>query len=233
MTILSPDFVSGFVDSLRWVSEEYKNTKDPEEKLEWFMRELQIFRRMALEIDPAVDREGLAAPLNALVSSLFDLDYGIADPLLRPRKLKHRPTDPRWALFRGGVAAASALLIRNGATASEADFWVAKRLSREGYQKPGKSADPCITEATIKGWRKAAREGRPDELIRVQFKTVVEDRDPQVRECLHELSAVYEFLFRYGKEETLKDVAPSGMMHAVTVVDLMCAHFPPSESPEK
>ena len=203
MTILSPDFVSGFVNSLRWVSKEYKKAKDPEEKLEWFMRDLQILRRMDREIDPAVDREGLVAPLNALVSSLFSLDYGIADPLLRPRKLKHRPTDPRWALFRGGAAAASELLIRNGATASEADFWVAKRLSREGYQKPGKSADPCITEAadpciteaTVKGWRKAASEGRPDELIRDQFETLVEDRDPQVRECLHELSAVYEILF--------------------------------------
>lgn len=35
MTILSRDFVSGFVDSLRWVREKYKSAKDPAEKQEW------------------------------------------------------------------------------------------------------------------------------------------------------------------------------------------------------
>jgi hypothetical protein len=184
MTILSPDFVSGFVDLLRWVHEGYADAKDPTEKREWLGRELNILRRMAREIDPAVDREGLLAPLSHLDISLFSLDYGVADPLLRPRKLKHRPTDPRWALFRGGAAAASQLLIRSGATASEADGWVAKKLDREGYQKPSKTADPRITGATIKGWRKAASEGRPDDLIRAEFEAVVEDRDPQVREYL-------------------------------------------------
>jgi hypothetical protein len=233
MTALSSEFVFGFVDLLRWVRDRYEDAKDPAEKREWSIRELNILRRMAREIHPAVDREGLLAPLNDLVLSLFSLDYGVADPSLRPRKLKHRPPDPRWALFRGRAAAASELLIRNGATASEADSWVATRLRREGYQKPGKSADPRITVATIKGWRKAAREGRPDELIRAQFETVVEDCDPQVREYLPELSAVYEVLFQYGAEERLKNVAHSGMMRAVTVIELICAHFPPPESPEK
>jgi hypothetical protein len=111
---------------------------------------------------------------------------------------------------------------------------VAKRLSREGYKKPAKSADPRITAATIKGWRKAAREGRPDELLRAEFETVLEDGDPQVREFLPELSAIYEVLFKYGAEERLKNIAHSGMMRAVTVIDLICAHFPPPEkSPEK
>ena len=116
MTALSSEFVFGFVDLLRWVRDQCEDAKDPAEKREWFIRELNILRRMAREIDPAVDREGLLAPLSDLVLSLFSLDYGIADPLLRPRKLKHRPTDPRWALFRGGAAAASELLIRNGAS---------------------------------------------------------------------------------------------------------------------
>jgi hypothetical protein len=177
--------------------------------------------------------EALLAPVNDLVLSLFSLDYGIADPPLQPRKLNHRPPSLRWTLFRGRAAAASELLIREGATAPDADSWVAKRLSKEGYQKPGKSADPRITAATIKGWRKAAREGRPDELVRAEFETVLEDGDPQVREYLPELSAIYEVLFRYGEEEPAKNIAYSGMMQAVTVIDLICAHFPPESLTQK
>ena len=123
MTALSSEFVFGFVDLLRWVRDRYEDAKDPGEKREWSIRELNILRRMAREIHPAVDREGLLAPLSDLVLSLFSLDYGVADPSLRPRKLKHRPPDPRWALFRGRAAAASELLRSGtGATASEGGF---------------------------------------------------------------------------------------------------------------
>jgi hypothetical protein len=170
LTALSSEFVFGFVDLLRWVRDQYENTKDPAEKRALWIDLVRILHRMGREIDPVVDREGLLAPLNDLVVSLYSLDYGVADPPLQPRKLTHRPPHLQGALFRGSAAAASELLIRNGATATEADSWVAKRLSKEGYQKPSKSADPRITAATIKGWRKEARERRPSELVRAQFE---------------------------------------------------------------
>jgi hypothetical protein len=55
---LSPEFVSGFVDLLRWARDKYENTKDAEIQREAWTYFVQILHRMAREIDPAVDREG-------------------------------------------------------------------------------------------------------------------------------------------------------------------------------
>jgi hypothetical protein len=56
MTTLSSEFVSGFVDVLRWARDEYENAKDPETQREAWTYLIQILHRMAREIDPAVDR---------------------------------------------------------------------------------------------------------------------------------------------------------------------------------
>ena len=225
MTELSSEFVSDFMHFLRWVHDRYEGAKDGETQRHLWIDLIEILRRMAREIDREVDGEGLVAPLNDLVFALFSLDFGVVDPPLQPRKLQHRPSNPRWALLRGRAAAASELLIRNGAPALATDAWVAKRLSREGYQKPGKSTNPRITAATIKGWRKAAREGRRDELMRAEFETVLEDRDPQIKKFLPEVSAMYESLLK----EKSANVWHSCFMRSLTVIETICAHFPPPE----
>jgi len=137
MTTLSPKYVAGFLDALRQVSSEYKNTKDPILKRHWWIQELEILRKVAKDLDPAVDREGLLVPINELYNSLDELRFGPATAPLRPVKLSHRPPDPKSAVFRGYAAGASELLIRNGAPASVADNWVAERLTRQGCLKPG------------------------------------------------------------------------------------------------
>jgi hypothetical protein len=232
MTILSPDFVSGFVDLLRWVSEGYADAKDPAEKREWFIRELNILRRMAQEIDLAVDRQGLLAPTIDLIYSLYCLDYGTADPPLQPIKQMHRSQAPRWAQVRGRAAAASELLIRNGAIAPEADAWVAKWLNSKGYQKPAYRGDTRITAATIKGWRKAAREGRPGELMRAEFHTWLDNDGPR-EELLRLAAPVYPALLFLDRIEPPANVDLVGMLPSVSVLEVLIAEFPPPESPEK
>jgi hypothetical protein len=173
--------------------------------------------------------------LNELIYSLHCLDYGAVDPPLQPPKLTHRPSDPRWALFRGYAAAASALLIRHGATASAADSWVAKRLSKEGYERPGISGDTRITAATIKGWRKEARERRPGDLLRAAFNTVLEGELPRWdQEYLTLLPAAFpEILFDCGIEERVANVGYSEMLHCLSVIDMILVQCPPYRSTEK
>jgi hypothetical protein len=195
MTTLSSEFVSGFVDLLRGLRARYENTKVPEQQRDVWIDLVLILQRAGREIDP-VDREGLLEPISDLVVSLYCLDYGVAEPPIQPRKLEHRPQYPRAALFRAHAAAASELLIRSGATASKADSWVATRLSREGYQKPGKSADRRITATTIKAWRKAAREGRPDELLRGAFENVLNRSNSRAKQYLPQMSAMFKNWFK-------------------------------------
>jgi hypothetical protein len=193
---------------------------------------LDLLLNMGLELDPAVGREDLLSPVIDLIESLFILDYGVADPRLQPRKLDHRPPDPRWAFFRGEAAAASELLISRGTTTSAADAWVAKRLSGSGYQKPGKNADPRITAATIKGWRKEAREGGPGELVRRAFDTMLDDDSPLDRH-LPEFSVKYEELVRKGIEQRPAGLPLDGVLQALAVIDIMCRNFPLPEEPKK
>jgi hypothetical protein len=232
MTALPSEFVIGFVDLLRWVRTGYENTNDPAVKREWFRRQLRILGRMAREIDPSVDDENLLTPLNELIFSLYCLDYGTADPPLQPVKQTYRSQAPRWAQFRGWAAAASELLIRNGATAPEADASVAKRLNSEGYQKPAYRGDTRITAATINGWRKAAREGRPGELMRAAFHTWLDNNGPR-EELLRLVAPAYPALLFLDRIEPPANVDLAGMLPSVSVLEMLFAHFPPSASSEE
>jgi hypothetical protein len=232
MTELSSEFVSGFLDLLRHHLARYANTKDPEEQRDIWIWLVRILHRLAREVDPAVDRKGLLSPVIDLVESLFSLDYGVADPPLQPLKLKHRPPNPRSALFRGFAAAASEFLIRNGATASDADTWVSNRLSRAGYQKRGKSADPRITAATIKGWRKAAREGRPGDLVRGAFD-IWFDTDSPREQLLRLVAPLYPAILFADRIEIPANVGVGRMLPSVSVMELIFSEFPPSDSLEK
>ena len=231
MTALSSEFVLGFVDFLRWVRDGYENAKDPTVKRDWWTLELRALGRMAREVDPAVDRLGLLFPLNDLLEALYSLDVGTAEPPLQPVKLKHRPPAPRWALFRGYAAAASELLIRNGAAASGADYWVAKRLSRAGYRKPGRSADARITAITIKGWRKEARERGPGELIRAAFDTCLE-KDFPFEKYLPQVAALYRQIFPEGGIKTAS-AELKAFLRYLTVIEVIVSLFPPSELARK
>jgi hypothetical protein len=86
MTALSPEFVSTSLDLLRWVSNGYENAKDPAERREWSVRQLELVVRLAREIDPAVDHDALLIPLQRLRFSLYSLDYGVTDPSLKAAK---------------------------------------------------------------------------------------------------------------------------------------------------
>jgi hypothetical protein len=171
---------------------------------------------MARKIDPAA----ALFPLDALLVSLCSLDLGTAEPPLQPVKLNHRPPDPSWAYFRGGAAAASEQLIRHGARASEADAWVAKRLSRAGYHKPGRSPDTRITAVTVKGWRKEAREGGPGKLVRTAFDTCLEDA--QRAEYSPQVAVLYGEILLDGTEPPL-NVEGEGMFRCLTVIELILA----------
>jgi integrase len=148
---LSPKLVSRFLDELALINGKYGYATDPLEKRVRWIEELELLGRIAREIHPVIKL--LLEPLDALITALYVLEHGVAEPPLQPAKLKHRPQDPNWSYFRGGAAAASELLIGHGAAASVADAWVAKRLSRDGHQKPFGNSDRRITAVTVKGWR--------------------------------------------------------------------------------
>jgi hypothetical protein len=232
MTEATSEPVSVYPDLMRWLHAQYKATKDPKKQRYLWTLYVDLLLRMGLELDPAVGRENQLSPVIDLLESLFNLDYGVADPPLLPRKLEHRPPHPRWAFFRGNAAAASELLILNGATASAADAWVAKRLSGIGYQKPGKSADRRITAGTIKGWRKEAREGGPGELVRRAFDAMLDDDSPLDR-YLPEFSVKYEGLVNNGIEQRPAGLPLDGVLQSLAVIDMMCSNFPPPGAPEK
>jgi hypothetical protein len=232
---LDGEFVSEFVNLLRYVHDKYEKSEDGSRKREWLAMALGLISRMVREIHPEIDREDLVSPVTKLIDSLSCLDYSTIDPALRPPKLTYRPIDPRWALFRGYAAAASALLIRDGATASMADACVARLLSGEGCQKPGGSGDTRITAATIKGWRKEAREREPGDLLRTAFRNAVEGEDSiWGEEFLRELTATYpDTLFEDGIEKRAANAGYIAPRRCWKVIALILDGFPQFRLPEK
>ena len=231
--IIEGEFVAEFVDFLRFSHDKYEKGETESGKREWLIRELQIVYRMIREIHPEIDREGVLSPLNELILSLNRLDYGVVDPPLRPAKLAHRPVDPSWAQFRGYAAGAAELLIRGGKRSSTADAAVARLLSEQGYQKPGsRTVNTRITGATIKGWRKEARERRPGDLLRASFDLVVEGEIPGWgQESLRLLEP--EIFTEGGVEKRVGKLGYSVLHQCLNVIDMILDEIPPPRPAKK
>src|SRR5262249_60611882 len=134
MRTLSPEALSHLVDSLRKVRAEYAITESPIKQRTCWINELECVLRTLIQV-PEISNEGLLIPLGHLYDNLIDLNFGTADPGLQSHKPAHRHPNPRSVRFRALAAAASELLKRNGATAADADGWVAQLLGRLGYRQ--------------------------------------------------------------------------------------------------
>jgi hypothetical protein len=224
MSTPSPQFLSDLVAQLRVSKAEYANTHDPIKQRTVWIDVLDCIMRTILEI-PAVAHEGLLTPLAHLSTSLVDLRFGTADPALQPYRPAHRPPNPGRVRFRAHAAAASELLKRNGATAGDADTWVAKRLSSLGYRQPGSRGDTRITAVTIKGWRKAAREGSRGEVMRDTFELWMRSDVQWEIDRFRILDPHLE----HDKEERLANLEHSEMVPALMVIEFIRRDFSPME----
>jgi hypothetical protein len=223
------EFRSDFVGHLRKVNERYEACADPEQKRELWAHVIRMLIFLADKFEPALTQDGLLAPAYDLCMALYSLDFGVAEPPLQPRHLKHRAPTPRLALFRGYAAAASQLLIGGGTRASVADAIVAKRLGKIGYQKAAISGDRTITAFTIKGWRKEAREGRPASLMRAAFDSWL-DKDSSLENLMPLAS---NSMKSYPEAHGVTDVR--GMLAYVVTIEMLLCDFPPATcaQPEK
>ena len=223
------EFRSDFVGHLRKVNECYEGCADPEEKRELWAHVIRMLIFLADKFEPALTQDGLLNPAYDLCMALYSLDFGVAEPPLQPRHLKHRAPAPRSALFRGYAAAASQLLIGGGARATVADAIVAKRLGKIGYQKAAIRGDRTITAYTIRGWRKEAREGRPGSLMRAAFDTWLDEDS-----LLGDLMPLAKNLTKYYPEtQRLTDV--SSIPGYIATIEMLLCDFPPAAcaQPEK
>jgi hypothetical protein len=136
-------------------------------------------------------------------------------------------------MFRGYAAGASALLIQSGATALVADTWVAERLRRRGSLKPDTQADRRITAATIKGWRKEARERGPGDLVRTVFDLCLKNNSPLGRHLPYAGSEypeeLLERLAKRGSEFRPANVSRNGMLYSLIAIAYAVGKFPPPE----
>jgi hypothetical protein len=112
---------------------------------------------------PDAREQGLSGGLIQLYEALSDLGAGRAPELLRPTG-KEKSASKVEATFKGRVAAMAELLHRAGDTLPMAAERVAARLRKERIVKPrgaagSHTAEP-ITGATVRQWRKEARNGR-------------------------------------------------------------------------
>lgn len=222
MTTSSREFAPDLVRLLRAANAEYANAKDPIGRRKVWIDALDCVMRALLQ-EPTVAHEGLLWPLDILRTSLVDLDSGTPDPALEPQKPKHRPRNPRWVRLRANAAAASELLKRNGATAADADEWVARRLNRFGYRLPGSRGVAYITAATIKAWRKVIREASCGDLMRDTFELWMRSDVQEVFDMFRILDPYLE----HDKEERLGKMKHTDMVPALMVIKFIRKNFSP------
>jgi hypothetical protein len=119
----------------------------------------------------AFDRDSQALlPIRRLHYALDDLDRGQVDPLLRPKKIKHRPPNPlREEGFIAFCAAAMELFVDGGISRGEAARRIALSLSGRGYRI---GSGNRITPRQVERWRDKMRAGSPvctENLIRIDW----------------------------------------------------------------
>jgi len=113
-------------------------------------------------------------PLRRLSYALHDLDRGQVDPLLRPKKIKHRPPNPlREEGFIAFAAAAMQLFVDGGISRGEAARRVADSLNAMGYRI---GSGNHITARQVEKWRDKMRAGSPlnNEAVG-RFRRIVEE----------------------------------------------------------
>jgi len=164
-----PPQFPGFIKIFREMKAAFAREADPREKRRLWQMQLLAIIAIVDKFDQ--DVEGLSGPLRDLHLALQALEFGAIEPELKPRKTVGRPQELRAAVFRGHAAAAAALLIRGGFSAGLADRLVAGRLDGSGYQRPSGGS---IIEATIRGWRKEAREGDRGDPTRLAYDHFLE-----------------------------------------------------------
>jgi hypothetical protein len=104
------------------------------------------------------------APLYSLLAALDDLEAGAIAPMLRPRKVKHRPRMTHaYELAKRTATGVCNLLIKLGYTPNNAATAVCERLTIEGFPYPGK-----LTPKTILNWR-ARDKSKPEEELAEEF----------------------------------------------------------------
>lgn len=118
-------------------------------------------------------RDHLDAPLTELQKALLNLDHNRVAAILEPTRHDKVQADKSAAMMKGRAAAALQLLLDAGE--NHAAELVAGALTTAGISKPkGGTGDSArITAATVKGWRKDAREGSADAPIRVRYEAML------------------------------------------------------------
>jgi hypothetical protein len=132
-------------------------------------------------------------PLRRLQYALHDLDRGQVDPLLRPKKIDHRPPSPlQKEGFIAFVAAAMELFVDGGVPRAEAARRVAQSLHARGYRY---GRGHRITPRQIERWRDKMRAGSAlDNPAVERFRRIVEQWRHQFRDTEQAAETILERL---------------------------------------
>jgi hypothetical protein len=118
--------------------------------------------------------------IQRLMEAMNELDRGLVDPVLKPKKIRNRPPDSQFVTrFKTDAAAACEILIMSGETRARAASKVAKWASSCKL-----IGDRSFTPETILAWRKRFRKDRSFEYHVVQLSNM-QKRQP--RESLFSL----------------------------------------------
>jgi hypothetical protein len=159
------------IDSeLRRAKAVYDQAVEPKDRREALGYLIVNLMHLVNRVEPWREAE-LVSPLRDLLTALVSWEKGAVEPLFkRDNPPPGTPPLVSGALFRAYAAAAAAVLIRGGWTAKAADKWAADRLHAAGYRKTGERGDSTfIKPATIKGWRREAREAPANAPIRRRY----------------------------------------------------------------
>jgi hypothetical protein len=227
-------FISELVDALRRSKARYYNTADPKEKRAEWEAQIKALLALAYKFDPCAE-ETLLLPLNDLLLAFLSLDVGRTEPPLRVQKVNNRPRSVREAVFRGYAAAASSAVVRVGVPTLLADTQVAESLNALGYRR--EATQGSITAATIASWRKEAREGAPDDVMRSVHDQWLKSK--YLEELAFGLAGVIDFTGAPGIQwsdtpgpEDVFDVPElRGMIECLATITTMRVLFPPAAAP--
>jgi hypothetical protein len=102
------------------------------------------------------------SPLWSLAAALDDLERGAVSPMLKPKKITHRPPEliATHDMKRGAVTVCT-LLMKTGLTLSDAAKVVSKALATNGFSHDSRRP---LTHRTILNWR-ARYDNKPDDYI--------------------------------------------------------------------
>ncbi len=123
------------------------------------MKSMDAICRFLL-ITAGIDRPTALVPLYRLQYALYDLASGSVAPMLKPKKVKHRPRGSMAAEgFRAVAAVAMDLFMKDGLSRKQAAARVAAILRRMGYSSGNKLIRPHMVE----DWRDRMMTERPAE----------------------------------------------------------------------